>query len=622
MSIRRPLITVTLIATACSLGFAACTRAPTDQFVAGLTTQVQVPRDLQSVVIRISKANSNLFCKAYPVIDGVARLPQSLGTSLPLDAERNLPIEIRVLGIEATPDSDQGLFNDECSPIDFGRGKARVLRRSLEQYQEGRKLYIPMPLMYSCFDVKCTGVTDTCKGGVCSPVKQSPAGKLKDYVKNQELGQDNLCFRIKTRDGIPGCMDTQLPPKLIDADKCIYEIQDLPGVPFVGINVATVYEGGYVSELLDAEPEEGFSVPDVAKPRQFQLAAGLCAKVKAAPGDISVAHTISAVLASGTCPSKTQNQAICAADTVAQTADDKLGISGPGQLLRTTKSALAVLIDGTKANEQLFGAQGLAQTILNVGLQDPQLQRIAMAPLILPQGNGCTPTPTLGFADGADKVRDAFQTLVGGGGALPPAVNLGLDAMLDPVYQQVLAQSGVDRRAVIVLGNGGFGAGCGKPDAPAQLAAKALAKGVSTYVILTGEQRPAANTDAADLAREGRPGGTAAEAFGDGQAASGKGLEAFANVAADLTSCRYEAPQGTKNTQKIAYFDAKSQSEVVVSSVPACAAGAGWTTIGTVIQLCGTTCDTMKQSLKQTLVSSYIAGTTLSATPVYLRDAK
>jgi hypothetical protein len=621
MSIRRPLITATLIATACSLGFAACTRAPTDQFIAGLTTQVQVPRDLQSVVIRISKANSNLFCKAYPVIDGVARLPQSLGTSLPLDAERNLPIEIRVLGIEATPESDQGLFNDECSPIDFGRGKARVLRRSLEQYREGRKLYIPMPLMYSCFDVKCSGVTDTCKGGICSPVKQSPAGKLKDYIKNQELGQDNLCFRIKTRDGIPGCMDTQLPPKLVDADKCIYEVPDLPRVPFVGINVATVYEGGYISELLDAEPEEGFSVPDVAKPRQFQLAAGLCAKVKAAPGDTSVAHTISAVLASGACPSKTQNQAICAADTVAQTADDKLGISGPGQLLRTTKSALAVLIDGTKANEQLFSAAGLAQAIVNTGLQDPQLQRIAMAPLILPQGNGCTPTPALGFADGADKVRDAFQGLIGGG-TLLPTINLGLDAMLDPVYQQLLAQPGVDRRAVIVLGNGGFGAGCAKPE-PAVIAAKAREKGISTYVILTGKERAdISRSDATYLGRENEYGRYVTEAFSGSQDAVANGLEGFANVAADLTSCRYEAPEGTKRTQKIAFFDATSQSEVVVTNVPECSLGAGWANVGTVIQLCGTTCYTMRQSLKQKLVSSYIAGTALSATPVYLRDAK
>jgi hypothetical protein len=36
------------------------------------------------------------------------------------------------------------------------------------------------------------------------------------------------------------------------------------------------FEGGLVSEVLDLEKDEGYTVPDPKKPQQFRLAEGLC----------------------------------------------------------------------------------------------------------------------------------------------------------------------------------------------------------------------------------------------------------------------------------------------------------------------------------------------------------
>src|SRR5689334_5037187 len=56
-----------------------CETKKQTEYVAGISTQVVVPRDLKAIVVNVSVGGVPQFCRAYRVYDGRVQLPRSLG---------------------------------------------------------------------------------------------------------------------------------------------------------------------------------------------------------------------------------------------------------------------------------------------------------------------------------------------------------------------------------------------------------------------------------------------------------------------------------------------------------------------------------------------------------------
>jgi hypothetical protein len=299
-----------------TLAWSGCNGKKTTEFVAGFSTQAQVPRDLQSIVIRVDVKGENQFAKDYPVYDGTVRLPRTLGV-LDDGTEDGVPVSITVYGFSvADGDPHYGVFGSDfpaptvgvaetngstgCEPsnqpgcgISSGNGGARILRSSRQQYEDGQIIYVPMPLHYSCYDVDCgpqgqgtseecqteaaNSGTCTCKAGQCV-APDTDVLTLPPYSDALIYGSTNTCFRPfsdQSASGTtqPGCMDLEVTPQPIgNPGDCIFA---LPGTasaadagpytnpdfspPLVaasslggGLNVRAVFDN-LVSEVLDYE---------------------------------------------------------------------------------------------------------------------------------------------------------------------------------------------------------------------------------------------------------------------------------------------------------------------------------------------------------------------------------
>ena len=69
------------------------------EIVAGMTTQMQVPKELKSVGVVVSLGGQLIFCQSYPVADGSVRLPSTLGVAPQEDREGVIePVTVSVLG--------------------------------------------------------------------------------------------------------------------------------------------------------------------------------------------------------------------------------------------------------------------------------------------------------------------------------------------------------------------------------------------------------------------------------------------------------------------------------------------------------------------------------------------
>jgi hypothetical protein len=291
--------------------WAGCGGKTATEYVAGFSTQVQVPRDLQSIIIRVDVNGSNAFFHSYPVYDGKVRLPQTLGV-IDVSTPEGTPITVSVYGFSvANNDPDYQAFavgaaqpptvggaevgcakgNTGCAAANGGG--ARLLRASRQPYVQGQIIYLPMPIHYSCYDVDCgpkgEGTSEacrteaanqsacTCKAGQCVPPDTDPT-VLPPYSDPLIYGGTNTCFRpFSDQDSSgktqPGCMDIEVTPQPVgDPTQCIFALPGTPSAagaglyqnpdfppPLVaaasaggGLNVRAVFDN-LVSEVLDYE---------------------------------------------------------------------------------------------------------------------------------------------------------------------------------------------------------------------------------------------------------------------------------------------------------------------------------------------------------------------------------
>ncbi|MDB4938855.1 MAG: hypothetical protein JWP87_5827 [Labilithrix sp.] len=561
-----------------ALAWSGCEAKKQTEYVAGVSTQVQVPRDLKAIRIDVSVGGIVQFCQSYRVYDGKVQLPRSLGEFPSQGKPGPNPITVTVSGFtEPFSESSGNTVFSDCVAVAPkvgapGQG-TRILRRSRQPYVADSVLFLPMPLKFSCYDKDCgDDESMTCKAGVCVS-STTDEKKLPKFTDELVDGTGGACFNASF------CFAAGAPAAVVNADDCTYavpnsppssppQIEGAPPNPFPnggeGVNVEVAYDGGLNREILDKEEQEGFTIPDPAKPQQFRLAPGLCELVKGYgapdathPEGVPTAHRITAVRASGTCRAKGQFQPLCAADQLAAMGVDATGLSALSAApdacksteLRPPKAALIVLADDTHNSDLFYSAA--AQSTLGLSLADPAFQKTELGLGFFPGPGTCaaagsfTPVvqPKLARLAKPDVVAQ-FSAVAANMGALLKPIDspVNLDGALRDAYATLAADkfSTYYRRAVLVLGNRGFDqATCGQT--PAQRAAAAhTTNGIDTYVLML-----ARNTQIADVstlppgAAELATAGATIQAY-DARANKAPAQDAFQTVVNNLATCVYD----------------------------------------------------------------------------------
>ncbi len=576
-STRRALTAATLISGA--VAWAGCEGKKQTEYVAGVSTQVRVPRDLKAIRMDVSVGGVVQFCRTYRVYDGKVQLPRSLGQLPSQGTPGPDPITVTVSGYtkEFSETTGNSVF-DNCTSVAPEVGNVdqgtRILRRSRQPYVADSVLFLPMPLKYSCFDfLGCEDETKTCKAGRCVDAKVDET-KLPKYASDLVDGTGGGCFPAAR------CFEGAAPAVVVNADDCTYavpnappssppQVEGAPPNPFPktgdGVNVEITYDGGLNREILDRDDQEGFAVPDANKPQQFRLAPGLCDLVKGyGPADaahaegVHTSHRITSVRVSGTCRAKGPFQPLCASDQLAAMGVDANGAAPNAASppacrpieLTPPKAALVVLADDTK-NSDAFYKQAPAQTI-GLPLSDPAFSNTKIGLSFFPGSGACATPGSFALAvapEFARTVKVAIQTQFAnrsaGDGALlkPLDTHVNLDGALRDAYAFLGKPEYATyyRRAVLVVGNREFDQQRCELTPASQAAAARLTKKVATYVLLLtpntsgGGDTTSAVAGASELALAG---GTLS-AY-DARANKGVAQNAFQAVVNDLATCVYD----------------------------------------------------------------------------------
>lgn len=601
----RSVLTLGAVA-ATALVWSGCEAKKQTEYVTGISTQVQVPRDLKAIRIDVSVGGVVQFCRGYKAYDGKVILPRSLGQLPAQGTPGPDPITVTVSGFtEDFSESTSNQVFDSCTSVaavvgDKGQPNTRILRRSRQPYVRDRILFLPMPLKYSCFDVAdCKDEAKTCKGGRCVSATVDVT-KLPTYTDDLINGGGATCFDA----GV--CFAAGAPAVVVNADDCTYavpnsppssppQLDGIPPNPFPksgdGVNVEITYDGGLSREILDKDDLEGFIIPDpIGKPQQFRLPPGLCDMVRgystgvgegAPPAETPTAHRITAIRVSGTCQAKSPLKPLCAKDQLLSMGLDPDGVSSNGSApdgcvaseLRPPKAVLEVLTDDTQ-NSMLFYAKALQATV-GLSLADPAFQKTELGLGFFPgPGTGTCAVPN-SFTEAVapklarlakDDIIAQFKLRTTDGSATVPLQAQDAPVILDGALRDAYSRLGADtfkdyyRRAVFVLGNRGFDqATCAGPT-PQQRAAAAATQtnSIQTYVLMLARDTPNGDSKvippgANELAVAG---GT--ERLFDARESKAAAQDAFQTVVNDLATCVYDVnpPQSRPGAEStLSYTD-------------------------------------------------------------------
>lgn len=608
----------------------ACTRNPNTEYVAGFSTQVQVPKEFKSLEVSVLASNdvsqppTVVGCEHIPVVNGVARLPKTFGIYRQSSAA-NMTVTVIGFTEDAETISKQ---RANCDLMPSGaEGTARILRRSRQNYRDGKVLYLPMPLKYACFDVECQKPGElqndqTCVAGQCVSGKRSEF-VFRDYSPDLAFGDSSACFSSNR------CMADAIDPKVEDADKCIYSV---PGTAD-GMNVRVIYDG-FVPEMLDLDnvlppgfdqltPEqqagvkadltanqEGFTI---LSPGKFQLAPGLCELTKAASKG---KHRILGLSASRSCAPKSNPMPMC---------DEGV------EILTPAASRVYVLLDRSVDMQTLLGKEAVAQA-LGISLNDPVFSTTQVGFRWLPSKGSATCPPAADFLkpDITDP-KDASKWLT----ALPARDAIVEELKKQPSYPSVtttsletaLSATGVygalatdaakfNRQAVFILTNSSVGNGCSGTDAAAAINAQVAAalgankQGVKTYLVELGVKDHTADGDALRTLHDQQANALAAAggARSDGTAYlvtngtldpqdknNGVVAQALNDLIGDLASCLYERPQSVTDTSVIKITTNTNPTEIPRNTGCSLAtrdSADGWNLEAndSLIRICGSSC--------------------------------
>ena len=646
---------------ATTIAWSGCSAKQQTEYVAGISTQVTVPRDLKAIVINVSVGGVQQFCRAYTVYNGRVQLPRSLGEFAAAKTPSAVdPITVSVVGIAEDLDdtSTNPLFTAcEVSAAKVNQNNVRILRRSRQPYVLEEVLFLPMPLKFACFDKDCGNDNETCKAGRCENVVTDQT-LLPRYRPDLVDGTGSACFAAKD------CFAGSVPAVLVDPNDCTYALPNTPSAPSViqgapanpitsagdGINVEITYDGGYTREIIDKDPLEGFFIPDATKPQRFRLGPGLCDMVKGvrplAPGedplttDLSTPHRITAIRATGLCQAKTPFQPLC--------LDDQLAAMGtPGEIathvpdkklkcapteLKPAKSVLMIVADDTENNAIFYtggggtgtgGADIAKSDLVSAALADPAFKNTYIGLSFFPGGAGaaCTPHPVAVTPDVATKSRpgivNAFTALKAAGSLKPKDTALQMTGALDDAYNALKLVTDANRKAVLVIGNRSFDASsCGGTPTARATTARSVDK-IDTYVALLARDQfvtpepdpPPFLPGAQTLAEAGAPAGSGAHAF-DARKDKDQANDALRKIVDDLATCAYDVATPPEPDRILTYSDPvaipglNQPAFVSIANDPTCTAagttGNGWGYDAATkrIHVCGQACTSYRSTLR------------------------
>ncbi len=620
---------VTASALACAVwGSGGCTATKQTELVPGIVSQIQVPRNLRTVRIDVQPQGQQSHCyiRSVDPNTGGVTLPRTLGVVPNGDNSRLVTVTITGYTVtEDDPSVPKSLQDCLYSPFNDGHysGEVKILRRSRQPYVDGKILFVPMPLRYSCWDAEQCKDTDTCVAGKCVPADVD-SNKLTEFNDGLIDGTANTCFSPKT------CLaDALLPAKVIDAATCKYATP-LPMVNGSGVNVRVYYDSGE-TEVLDADAattdpklREGFSIPDAAKPQEFQLAPNLCDLVKQT--DVTKRRILEVRM--GTiCPPKTVLQPICDGElndphTLPDGGTTTDGGCNIANELQPAPSALYVLLDNSLAMKPIYGPMGLSQ-VLAFSLNDPVFRTTSLAFKLLPHAAAdCTVVPpgptTVSMSpdvpfDLASKVQQQVAAIVGDASKpLTTDPPLLIDALLQPngAYKALLDFRGTkafNRMAVMLILNRvatddcGIGHAMAVAEAAAAFGAASPADRSYTYVVMLGNGAGTQDaTNAQAIATAGGPAG--ATQFFDARTNAAAGAAAFNAVVSDLGSCLYEKPANIDVGAVISYTDPLTFQSTNVAFSTACNEAAqntatGWNIDAGRVRICGKACTDLRTVL-------------------------
>ena len=621
------------------LAWTGCEGKKQTELVAGISTQVRVPKDLKTIRVDVLVGGIQVQCRSYRVYDGKVQLPRTLGT-LPInDSNRGLPVTISVAGYseELLDNSTVDQFADCVStPITLATegAKGRVLRSSRQIYTPEKILFLPMPLSFSCFDRTGCRTEETCKAGRCVPVDTDPS-KLAELTDAMINGAAATCFSTDR------CVTTTgQAPFLLDAEKCLYAHPGSPGAPTFpaplpaiprdgdGLNVRAFFDGGEVTEVLDLDADEGYFIPNLEKPQQFQLAPGLCDMTKGfdekgAP----LPHRISGLVSSGLCQSKTQRQPICDAELKKAMTGNDTGsttpLNGVCQTfeVKPAPSALVVLLDGSVRMSDFYKDTTVTRT-LGLSLADPVFESMQLGMKVIPQGVDCT-TRIFPLLDVAMQPAQKAQTsialkiadFVSGKTPLEPiATPLKLDGALDAAYATLNgpAFTTFSRKGVLFLGN--RDASTTKCTAGVSLSEVVKRGKIPTYALQLGQ----GNAEDSELTQASREVPDTFKLY-DARTDLAKGSDAFSQITRDLSSCLYGVPGGKALDGKstASYYDPVRRQTVRVKLSQDCSDKTGYSVENGRIRFCPTACDTIVGTLKDRSVLALSVGAQAQAVPVF-----
>lgn len=620
--------------------WSGCESAKQTEYVAGISTQVQVPRDLKTVRIDVSVGGIPAFCRAYRVYDGRVQLPRSLG-SLPVNEGRvGEPISVTVVGFTEDISDDSRINEFDCLKMIAAGDNARILRRSRQPYVKDQILFLPMALRYSCFDKDCetAGQDRSCKAGRCVDAVIDEK-TLPIFDEDLIDGSGGNCFHASE------CFAPAVPPVTVNPDDCTYALPNTPSAPPPpeglppnpittvgdGVNVEVVYDGGFTREILDRDDEEGFSIPDPAMPQRFRLAPGLCDLVKGTDDQgVPTKHRITAIRATGLCQAKGKFQPLCTSDQLNAMNVDESGISPNPEatackptLLSPPKAALIVLADDTH-NSDLFYSQA-GQATMNLSLSDPAFEQTEIGLSFFPGTGGtgatCGPDGSFSLAVPVVPAKQAKTEVLNAFVARDPSVPANASALkpidtavhLDGALRDAYATLGAEqyasyyRRAVLVLGNRGFDSNtCGGGGTAARAAAALAGSNVETYVLMLARDLQLPN----DVPLPGSyelaiAGGT--ETAYDARAAKSEAQRAFQNIVNDIATCVYDVASASARPtagDALSYSDPVNNVNQVVPYDAACtsasASASGWgldPSNDKRIFVCGDACTTFRNTL-------------------------
>jgi hypothetical protein len=612
---------------------AGCSPTEPTEIVAGMVTQMQVPKEIKMVGLVVQSGGRQVFCEGYKVADGTVTLPSTFGASSEGDISR--PVTVTVLGFTRP----EPKFETDCvfETPNVGDDSVNVMRRRRSTYVENRALYLPMPIRQACTDVKCPE-GQTCLGGVCEPM-DIDSSTLVDYDDRLVFGRSNTCFDVSN------CLPAygSIPAQLVDPETCEFEVEVPEGLPMpsnAALNVRVVHQN-YTPEVLDLDDKEGFVVSGEPGSKRFRLAENLCTSRYKMGKMMGVSATVA-------CPSKTPLQPICAADQEA-ILDGSSSPFGPAlcvapERLVPTESALYVLMDQSQSMQSFFGADGLQQ-LLSLSLEDPVFERTRVAFKFLPAAaSDCsgpnefaTPSAPMGVPFTlAKEARSLVAPLIAdSSNVLASDPPLYLDAVMSSAgaygalrdLQPTAPTQAFNRRALLIIGNRDFVSRCSAIEDPAALAASALDGGIHTYVVVLsapsgtdqGGRDPVMDAGAIAAA-----GGTSAF---DATSNSDVGALALQTIVTDLGSCLYDAPKdglGTALSQSVVtYLNPLSLSRESISFNEACSEqnkdASGWNRdeFGR-IRICGSACESLRNVAKYTSALAAQAGRPAPLLPLHM----